>query len=247
MPAITPSRRLTAVALAGSLLALTACSNSGSTTGAKASGGATPAANPRTAVVTVTSAKGCTADRQSFPAGPLTFKITNQDATAVTEVELLAGERILGEKENLPPGFSGEFSVNVTAGDYSLYCPGAPTEKKPLKVTGKASGAADSDVAALLKQGTTGYANYINTQLAALVPAVATLDSALHGTTSPRRRTPTSPPGPFYERIEPVAESFVVGKDSIDADIDVRIADDVPSRSGPASTASRTACSGRSR
>ena len=39
--------------------------------------------------------------------GALTFKITNKDATAVSEVELLSGERIVGEKENLPPGFSG--------------------------------------------------------------------------------------------------------------------------------------------
>ncbi|MGH3262341.1 MAG: imelysin family protein, partial [Trebonia sp.] len=32
---------------------------------------------------------------------------------------------------------------------------------------------------------------------------------------------------PFYEKIEPVAESFTIGKDSLDADIDAR-ANDVP-------------------
>ena len=32
---------------------------------------------------------------------------------------------------------------------------------------------------------------------------------------------------PFYEKIEPVAESFTVGKDNLDADIDARI-NDVP-------------------
>ena len=32
---------------------------------------------------------------------------------------------------------------------------------------------------------------------------------------------------PYYEKIEPVAESFVIGTDSIDADIDAR-ADTVP-------------------
>ena len=32
---------------------------------------------------------------------------------------------------------------------------------------------------------------------------------------------------PYYERIEPVAESFTSGKDNLDSDIDAR-ADDVP-------------------
>ena len=48
------------------------------------------------------------ADRASYDAGGITFKVSNKDATGITEFELLDG-KILGEKENLPPGFAGSF------------------------------------------------------------------------------------------------------------------------------------------
>jgi len=62
-----------------------------------------PVPDPRVTTVTITAADGCQPDRAAFSAGPLTFKITNQDATAVSEIELLSGQRIVGEKENIPP------------------------------------------------------------------------------------------------------------------------------------------------
>src|SRR5690348_5233563 len=110
-------------ALAATLLA--GCSSSGS--GEQAPGGARASdagADAHVANVVVTAAHGCQADKQAFAAGGITFKITNKDATAVSEVELLSGERIVGEKENLPPGFGGEFAVTVPAGTYTIYCPG---------------------------------------------------------------------------------------------------------------------------
>ncbi|SHG75316.1 iron uptake system component EfeO [Jatrophihabitans endophyticus] len=235
-PVPSRARGRLAVVLAGTALAavtLAACSSSGGDASGNPSsttsgGTATKAAgNSRVATVTVTQANGCTSDRQTLAAGAITFKVTNKDAAGVTEVELLAGQRILGEKENLPPGFSGEFSVNVTAGTYQLYCPGATPEKRPLTVTGKAAGTGDTTVAALLAQGTKGYGNYINTQVTALVAAVAKFDTALHGTDLTAAQKAYIAARPFYERIEPVAESFVIGKDSVDADIDIR-AGDVP-------------------
>ena len=60
----------------------------------------------------------------------MTFKVQNKDATAVSEIELLDGERIIGEKENIPPGLGGQFAVNLTAGTYTVYCPGASVEKR---------------------------------------------------------------------------------------------------------------------
>ena len=89
------------------------------------------------AAITVTADKGCTIDNATLAAGGIDFTVKNVDATAVSEVEVLSGDRIVGEKENLPPGFSGSFSVTAPAGDYTLYCPGATPEKSPLKVTGK--------------------------------------------------------------------------------------------------------------
>jgi iron uptake system component EfeO len=178
------------------------------------------------ASVTVTGKDGCAIDRTSFAAGGIDFHVKNVDATAVTEVEVLSGERIVGEKENLPPGFSGTFSVTLQAGDYTLYCPGASTEKTALKVTGQAA-AADSDTATLLKQATDGYAKYVSTQVGYLLDGVKKLNRALHGNDLAAARVAYAKARPFYEKIEPVAESFTVGKVNLDANIDAR-ANDVP-------------------
>src|SRR3954452_4837847 len=149
--------------------ALAACSSSGSD-GKAPKGGKDVAAGSRVANVVVTAAEGCKPDKSSFPAGGITFKIKNKDATAVSEVELLSGERIVGEKETLPPGFSGEFAVNVPAGKYTLYCPGATPERRSIKVTGTASSAGAGDtVAVLLRRATAGYATYVDTQVASLL------------------------------------------------------------------------------
>ncbi len=143
VPTVPRSARSAVIGAATLAGLLAGCSSSGGGGDAKsgtaaASGTAKQdAADARVANVTITAAKGCTSDKTSFPAGAITVKIVNKDATAVSEVELLSGERILGEKENIPPGFSGEFAVDVPAGSYTLYCPGAATERTTLKVTGK--------------------------------------------------------------------------------------------------------------
>jgi iron uptake system component EfeO len=192
-----------------------------STGGDKAGGGPANAAT-----VTITAADGCTIDHTSFAAGGIDFTVKNKDATAVTEVELLAGERIVGEKENLPPGFSGTFSVAAPAGDYTLYCPGASSAKTPIKVTGKAD-ATDADTATLLKEATDGYATYVTTQVGYLVEGAQKLADTLHGTDLAAAQTAYAKARPYYEKIEPVAESFTVGKVDLDANIDAR-ANDVP-------------------
>jgi iron uptake system component EfeO len=178
------------------------------------------------ATVSITAAKGCSIDSTSFKAGGIDFKVSNKDATAISEVEVLAGDRIVGEKENLPPGFSGTFSITAGAGDYTLYCPGASQEKTPLKVTGKAA-AVDSDTATLLKQASDGYAAYVSTQVGYLLDGVQKLSTALQGTDLAAAQAAYAKARPFYEKIEPVAESFTVGKVNLDANIDAR-ANDVP-------------------
>jgi iron uptake system component EfeO len=214
-------------ALAGAValpLLLAGCGSDGDARAAGATG--TTSGNAHEATVTVTAKDGCSIDRTAFAAGGIDFKVKNVDATAVTEVEVLSGDRIVGEKENLPPGFSGTFSITASAGDYTLYCPGAGDDKTPLKVTGTASGA-DADSATLLEQATTGYATYVRTQVGYLVSTTRELDKALHGTDVAAAQLAYAKARPFYEKIEPVAESFSVGKVSLDANIDAR-ENDVP-------------------
>jgi iron uptake system component EfeO len=218
---VPPVRRVVAVLSLPAITAVTACGTS--------SGGATTASaggSPHVATVTITSAEGCELDRTDFAAGPITFKITNKDATGVSEVELLSGERILGEKENVAAGLDGQFAVRVDAGTYHLYCPGAVSERTPITVTGQAT-AVDDSVAVLVTQASAGYKRYVDTQLGYFLTATRKLATALHGTDLAAAQRAYIAARPFYEKVEPVAESFVNGTQNLDADIDAR-ANDVP-------------------
>ena len=187
---------------------------------------ANDAAAARHVTVTITAADGCTVDAPALRAGAVTFSIVNKDATAVSEVELLRGERIVGEKENVPPGFRGRFAVMVSKGNYTLYCPGASTERRAIPAVGTAR-ASNGNVAALLKDGTQAYARYVDEQVAQLLRATRALATTLHAGDVAAAQRAYLVARPFYEKIEPVAESFVAGTDSVDADIDSR-AGDVP-------------------
>ena len=65
----------------------------------------------------------------------MTFTIRNDNAPAVSEVELMKGSKILGEKENLIPGKTDSFSLRLAAGTYTVYCPGATKDKTSFVVT----------------------------------------------------------------------------------------------------------------
>jgi iron uptake system component EfeO len=218
---------LTTVGVSG-LVAITALAGCGSSSsGAKpAATGSASSANARTVSVEITN-DDCKPGTSNYTSGPLTFAVKNTNATGVTEIELLSGERIVGEKENLAPGFSGSFSLNLSAGEYTLYCPGASTDKSTIKVTGGAVSTAPTDTSALLAQGTKDYAQYVNTQVALMITNTQPLIDAIKANNLSAAQAAYAKARPYYERIEPVAESFTSGKDNLDADIDSR-ADDVP-------------------
>ncbi|HEX4427666.1 MAG TPA: iron uptake system protein EfeO [Frankiaceae bacterium] len=209
------------------LAAVAGCGSSSSGgTNATSGTGTASTSDTRTVDVVITS-DGCAPALASYTSGPLTFKVSNKDATGVSEIELLSGERILGEKENLAPGFSGSFALALNAGDYTLYCPGAATEKTSLKVTGGTVTQAPTTTSALLAQGTKDYAQYVNTQVALMIENTQPLIDAIRRNDLTAAQAAYGKARPYYERIEPVAESFTSGKDNLDSDIDAR-ADDVP-------------------
>jgi iron uptake system component EfeO len=84
--------------------------------------------------VTLTNA-ACTPDVMTVPAGPTTFKVVNNGADKVSELELSRAGQTVGEKEDLAPGMSGSFVAQLSPGDYTLECPGAVTDETPLHVT----------------------------------------------------------------------------------------------------------------
>jgi iron uptake system component EfeO len=107
-----------------------------------------PAKGGRTLRFKLTDA-GCDPARAKVPAGHVTFDVRNDGADSVTELELLDGDKVLGETENLSDGLSGSFSVTLERGTYTLYCPGGDTERGTLTVTGsgKAASSPQADAA----------------------------------------------------------------------------------------------------
>jgi iron uptake system component EfeO len=186
-----------------------------------------PLAGAKVVAVTLTN-NGCRADQSTEAAGPLTFKVTNSGATVPTEVELLQGDVIMGEKENLTPGLSGTFSLNLPSGSYTLYCPDAKTEKWPFTVTGTAAATRLSPaVVDDLKNATGGYQQYVIAEVAKLGPATTAFTDAVRAGDVAKAKTLFAPARYYYEEVEPVAESF----GDLDADIDARINDvDDPSQ-----------------
>ncbi|RFA19990.1 iron uptake system protein EfeO [Subtercola boreus] len=224
-PATRATYALLAGLAAGSLLLAGCSSSTTATAGSTASAdGAAPVTNGAAQVKVTLSGNDCAMDYASAPAGPVTFEITNTDAAGLSEVELMSDKRILGERENIVAGLkSASFSVTLTGGTYQLNCPGATTENTDFTVTGEATAEA-SDVQGQLTEGTSGYGTYVEGQAANLVEAVGVLDAAVQSGDVAAAQTAYATARPFYERIEPVAESFA----DLDPEIDARVADVEP-------------------
>ena len=77
---------------------------------------------------------GCVPHSAGAPAGPILFEVENTGTSAVTEFEVMEGDTVLGEKENLTDGLSGSFSLDLEKGKYTIYCPGGSTERGTLTV-----------------------------------------------------------------------------------------------------------------
>jgi iron uptake system component EfeO len=78
--------------------------------------------------------QGCVPGSAKAPAGPVHFEVENAGTSAVTEFEILEGDSVLGEKEDLSDGLSGSFSLTLDKGEYTIYCPGGAQEKGTLTV-----------------------------------------------------------------------------------------------------------------
>jgi len=51
-------------------------------------------------------------------------------------MEIMEGDKVLGEEENITDGLDGSFSATLEAGRYTIYCPGGSDERGTLTVTG---------------------------------------------------------------------------------------------------------------
>ena len=94
--------------------------------------------------VTVTD-KGCEPDELEAPAGRVTFDVKNAGDEEL-EFEVLEGNRVVDEAENIAPGFRRSLTTDLDAGSYKLICGTTKSRRGKLHVTGekKASGTSDS-------------------------------------------------------------------------------------------------------
>ena len=207
----TPRTRALVVTATGPLLLLAACGGGQPTADGAPSGAGAVA-------VTITD-DGCTAEPDTIPAGSATFTVTNSDATAVTEAELVnSGGRIIGERENLTPGLSASFSLDLTAGDYTVLCPNAATETSPFTVTGAAPASTEDP---LFAAATQGYQDFVKAEVAELVTTTGAFAAAVEAGDVEGAKALYGPARVHFERVEPVAESF----GDLDPLIDARLAD----------------------
>ncbi|HEU4945725.1 MAG TPA: iron uptake system protein EfeO [Kribbella sp.] len=167
----------------------------------------------------------CTLSRTEVKSGTSTFTVTN-GGSKVTEFYVYAeGDRVMGEVENIGPGLKRDLIVELPTGKYQAVCkPGMVGDgiRGDLNVSGAATAHTNEDTA--LAQATESYQRYINSQATALegktaefVAAVKAGDVAKAKALFPVSRT-------YWERIEPVAESF----GDLDPKIDARVNDVEP-------------------
>lgn len=162
---------------------------------------------------------GCVPNSTEAPAGPITFEVENAGTENVSELEVLDGETVLGEVENLADGDSGSLSLTLEQGEYTLLCPGGDEEQGTLTVSGELEAENSPQIEAAVGE----YRDYLERNTAALVAATKPFVVAVESGEVDEAKTLYAPARIPYERIEPVAESF----GDLDPRIDAR-ENDVP-------------------
>jgi len=150
----------------------------------------------------------CEVAKNQLDAGTHVFAIANK-GSKVTEFYVYAeGDRVMGEVENITPGLSRELRVELPAGTYQTACkPGMVGNGIRNALTVSGSAAALSQDAALA-QAVTSYTSYVVSQSEALVQKTGDFVTAVKAGDLAKAKQLYPVARTYYERIEPVAESF---------------------------------------
>jgi iron uptake system component EfeO len=197
--------------LAIPLVAAACGSDSNSSDGTAVPGG------EEVATVEITlSDSGCEPRSISTTAGPTTFHVTNDGTAAVTEFEVLKGDRILGEVENVIPGADRSFSLTLAKDSYTTNCPGGSAfEEGTLEVADAPSGAAADSTTRTT--AVAAYLTYVKSEAALLLTAVEPFVAAVKTGDIDTAKATFASARTHYESIEPIAESFGDLDPAIDA------------------------------
>lgn len=208
----------TAVAAAAAVLAgvsMAGCTAKNSASGSQADG--------TDQIEVAATDSSCQLSGTEAKTGPSTFVITN-NGSKVTEFYVYGeGDRVMGEVENISPGLQRKLIVNLTQpGTYQTACkPGMIGDgiRGDFKVTGEA---VQVNTQGKFKEAADSYKRYLNSQADALVTATEGFVTAVKAGDIAKAKSLYPTTRTYYERIEPVAESF---PDDLDPRIDLREAD----------------------
>jgi iron uptake system component EfeO len=162
------------------------------------------------AITVDASDTACTVSRTSAPAGTIEFGIVNT-ATKVTEFYVYAeGDRVMGEVENIAPGLKRTFHIEITEpGAYQTACkPGMAGKgiRGTFTVTGSSAAPKSDD--ARLEAATASYERWVAAQADALLRQTTAFVSLVKTGKVAEAKAKYPVARSYWERIEPVAESF---------------------------------------
>jgi iron uptake system component EfeO len=150
----------------------------------------------------------CEVASSELPAGVHQFTVTNT-GSKVTEFYVYAdGDRVMGEVENIAPGVARDLRVELPAGDYEAACkPGMVGDgiRSALSVSGEAATLNEDET---LAAAGTDYQRYVQSQTGALVEQTTAFVNAVKAGDVEGAKALFPVARTYWERIEPVAESF---------------------------------------
>ena len=193
--------RILALLAAGSLGGTLAACGGGAKTESTAGGSGGPIAVKATD-------NSCEVAQNALTAGTHLFAITNAGAKVTEFYVYAAGDRVVGEVENITPGLSRELRVELPAGSYQTACkPGMIGDgiRTALTVSGSAAALTED---ALLGRATSSYTRYITAQTEALVQKTGDFVAAVKAGNVAKAKALYPVARTYFERIEPVAEIF---------------------------------------
>lgn len=216
----------TALTLTG-VLALTGCvANTSDTASASGQSGSGAGASGGSLTVAIAD-DACDVSAATIGSGTVHFALTNS-GTVRNEFEILAEDklRIVGERENLGPGTTVDYTVVLEPGTYYTACKknmvGDLVGTAAFTVTDSgATTTVSADEQQLRDQAVTNYTAYIRDQAGQLLTKTQDFAKLYEAGDADAARAAYAPTRQYYERIEPTAEAF----GDIDPALDLREAD----------------------
>ncbi|WP_426502901.1 iron uptake system protein EfeO [Dactylosporangium sp. McL0621] len=208
-----PRPRTQAVAVLGAVAALASC------------GGPHQAPTGGAGIAVAATDTECRLSADHAAAGPRVFDVHNQGGKVTEFYVYAAGDRVVGEVENIAPGLTRSLHVDLPAGAYTTSCrPGMTGAgiRAGFTVSGSGSGTSGASSAdPALTAAAATYQDDVRQQAAAFVEQTTAFVAAVKTGDRGNAQALYAPARVPYERIETVAESF----GDLDPKIDARDGD----------------------